>query len=75
MSSRQTHFNLLWLTDQQYKRWVSVDERNDRNALGKLCLCSFQLSNMGKMALDVNNNNNNNNNNFIETRLQDTIGK
>ena len=53
MSSRQTKFNLLWLNDQEYKRWVSVDDRNDGNALCKLCLCSFQLSNMGKMALDV----------------------
>ena len=30
MSYRQTKFDLLWLTDQEYERSVSVDERNDR---------------------------------------------
>ena len=40
-------YNLRWLDDNAY---LAID---GTNALCKLFLCSFQLSNMGKMGSDV----------------------
>ena len=52
MSTRHTKFNKLWLGYDKYKEWLLEDGFNDRNAKCKLCLCTIQLSNMGKRSLD-----------------------
>lgn len=46
-----TKFNELWLRDEKFKIWLSKDSHNDKVAFCKLCLCSIDLSNMGKAAL------------------------
>lgn len=53
MATRYTHFNDLWLQDPKYVKWLLKDNECNRNARCKLCMCTIQLSNMGKRCLDV----------------------
>lgn len=48
---RQTKFNLEWLVDEKYRKWLEGD-KNSTSAKCKLCNVQIDLSNMGKRALD-----------------------
>lgn len=50
--TKYTRFNALWLQDNEFKNWLIKDETSDKSARCKLCLCSFELSNMGRRAVE-----------------------
>ena len=70
MDNRVEYSNL-----QYWSKWVAIFVVKPLDSPKKY------ISNVKQKILNranvnnINNNNNNNNNNFIETRLQDTIGK
>lgn len=51
MPLKQSKFCLKWLEDEKYK-WLQADESSPSIARCKACLCTIELSNMGKRSLD-----------------------
>jgi len=48
---KPTKFNQLWLKEDNFKKWLEFNEKDENSAKCKLCQSTFSLSNMGKQAL------------------------
>ena len=53
---KHTKFNMCWLTDSNYVDWLAINEKSIFSAKCKLCMCCFELGNMGKGALNSHSN-------------------
>ena len=51
-----TNFNICGLTDPKYVDWLAINEKIIFYAKCKLCMCCFELGNMGKGALNSHSN-------------------
>lgn len=51
MTSKKTSFQINWLQDQQFCKWLEKVPDNTNSAKCKLCLKTFSLSNMGRQAV------------------------
>ena len=48
---KHTIFCDSWLVDGEFQSWLARDEKSDRSAKCKLCMCTIELRNMGCHAL------------------------
>lgn len=49
--TKHTKFSDSWLGDGEFQSWLARDKKSDRSAKCKLCMCTIELSNMGRRAL------------------------
>ena len=48
---KHTKFCDSWLVDVEFQSWLARDEKSDRSAKCKSCMCTIELRNMGRRAL------------------------